>query len=48
LVSATGDPENMTVSYKVNYDMADGSTKTGDVTLKLDYQDGHYLIADEL
>ena len=48
LVSATGDPENMTVSYRVTYDKANGSTSTSDVTLKLDYQDGQYLIADEL
>ena len=48
LVSATGDPENMTVSYRVKYDKADGSTSTSDVTLKLEYQDGQYLIADEL
>ena len=48
LLSATGDPENMTVNYRVKYDKADGSTSTSDVTLKLDYQDGQYLIADEL
>ena len=38
----------MTVSYRVTYDKADGSTSTSNVTLKLDYQDGKYLIADEL
>jgi hypothetical protein len=48
LVSATGDPENMTVSYRVTYDKADGSTSTSNVTLELVYQDGQYLIADEL
>ena len=47
-VSATGDPENMTVTYRVKYDKADGSTSTSDVTLKLEYRDGQYLIADEL
>ncbi|MET1058097.1 MAG: serine/threonine-protein kinase [Nocardioides sp.] len=48
LVSATGDPDDMTVSYRVKYDLADGSTTTNDVTLKLVYEDGRYLIADEL
>ncbi len=48
LVSATGNPDDLTVSYRVNYAMANGSTRTSDVNLKLVYRDGRYLIADEL
>ena len=34
-------------SYTVDYEMADGSSRSDDVTLQLVESDGQYLIADE-
>lgn len=47
VVSAEADPDNGTVSYRVEYEHADGSTSTDDVTLRLEGTDGDYLIAGE-
>ncbi len=46
-VSITPDPSTDQVSYSVEYEMEDGSTRSGDVTLQLVESDGTYLIADE-
>ncbi len=46
-VSITPDPSTDQVSYSVEYEMEDGSTRSGDVTLQLVESDGEYLIADE-
>ena len=44
---STADPDNLTVSYTVEYTRTDGSTATDDVSLRLVYQDGDYLIDGE-
>ncbi len=47
VVSADADPESGTISYRVRYQRADGSTTTDNVTLQLEGTDGDFLIADE-
>lgn len=47
VVSAEADPANGTVTYRVEYQLADGSTTTDQVTLQLEGSDGDYLIAGE-
>ncbi len=44
--SVTGNPDDMTVSYRYRYDL-DGDRKTDDVTLKLVESDGSFLISGE-
>ncbi len=41
------DPENLTVSYKYQFDLAGEGSKQDDVRLRLVLQDGRYLIAAE-
>lgn len=41
------DPESLEVSYHVEYTMQDGTRRPDDVRLKLVYDQGDYLIADE-
>lgn len=47
VVSAEADPDNGTVTYQVEYDRADGSSASDEVTLRLEGTDGDYLIAGE-
>ena len=47
VVSSEADPANGTVTYRVEYQRADGSSGTDDVTLRLEGTDGDYLIAGE-
>jgi hypothetical protein len=47
VTSASADPEAMTVSYAVTYEMTDGSTTTDEVTLELTTEDGELLISGE-
>ncbi|QWF20646.1 serine/threonine protein kinase [Nocardioides sp. LMS-CY] len=47
LVTAQPDPENMQISYTVEYVHADGHTSTDDVTLTLEGSDGDFDIAAE-
>ena len=45
--SVSANPQDLTVSYTVDYTRTDGSQVTDDVTLQLVYEDGDYLIAGE-
>lgn len=47
VVSTEADPQNGTITYEVEYQLADGSTSTDVVTLRLEGSDGDYLIAGE-
>ena len=47
LVSADPDPENGTISYRVEYQRTDGTSTTDAVTLQLEGSDGDYRIAGE-
>jgi eukaryotic-like serine/threonine-protein kinase len=47
VTSVSASPEEMTVSYAVTYQMADGTTTDDDVVLDLVLEDGRYLIAGE-
>ncbi|WP_258562839.1 MULTISPECIES: serine/threonine-protein kinase [Nocardioides] len=47
VVSSEADPDNGTVTYRVEYERADGSTASDEVTLRLEGRDGDYLIAGE-
>lgn len=46
--SIDADPDALRVTYNVTYTMKGGPNSTQDVTLALDFQDGQYLISDEL
>lgn len=45
--SVEADVDAMTVAYRVTYTTSNGSTSTDDVVLRLTFDDGRYLIADE-
>jgi hypothetical protein len=47
LRSVSADPQDLTVTYAVEYTRTDGSTAPGNVSLDLAYRDGRYLIAGE-
>ena len=47
MVSAEPDPEDGTISYRVQYQRRNGSSTTDDVTLRLEGTDGDYRIAGE-
>ena len=47
LRTVSADPENLTVTYDVEYTRTDGSHVPGNVSLDLAYRDGRYLIAGE-
>jgi eukaryotic-like serine/threonine-protein kinase len=47
LQSVSADPQDLTVTYDVEYTRTDGSTVPGNVSLDLAYRNGRYLIAGE-
>jgi serine/threonine protein kinase len=47
VISVSADPDTLTVSYRVEYTRKDGSTLQDDVSLRLLFEDGRYLIAGE-
>ncbi len=47
LVDVSADPQAMTVAYTVDYLAKNGEETTDDVVLRLVYEDGRYLIAEE-
>jgi hypothetical protein len=46
-VEIQADPRNLVVQYVVAYTGQDGSETTDDVALRLEFNDGRYLIAAE-
>ncbi len=44
----SADPDSLEVSYTYTYDKPPGPAKTDDVVLQLTFEDGQYLIDDEL
>jgi len=47
LVQVSADPQALTVAYTVDYLKKNGDETTDDVVLRLVFQDGRYLIAEE-
>ena len=47
LVDVSADPQALTVAYTVSYLTENGEESTDDVVLRLVYEDGRYLIAEE-
>jgi serine/threonine protein kinase len=47
LRDVSADPQAMTVAYTVDYVTENGEESTDDVVLRLTYEDGRYLIAEE-
>ncbi len=47
LVQVSADPQALTVAYTVDYLKKNGEASTDDVVLRLVFQDGRYLIAEE-
>jgi eukaryotic-like serine/threonine-protein kinase len=47
LVEVSADPQALTVAYTVDYLKKNGDESTDDVVLRLVFQDGRYLIAEE-
>jgi serine/threonine protein kinase len=47
LVQVSADPQALTVAYTVEYLKKNGEVSTDDVVLRLVFQDGRYLIAEE-
>jgi hypothetical protein len=47
LLSIQANPDDLTVSYTVEYNRGHGDKRTDSTTLQLTYDGGQYLIADE-
>jgi hypothetical protein len=48
LEEVSADPETLEVSYTYRYQLEHGPPKTDDVVLRLEFENGTYLIAEEL